>query len=153
MEIRKHQESDRPAIMKIMQLNTPEYFSPNEEKDLIYYLDEHAGNYFVAEEDGVILGCAGFNISQDGRIGGLSWDFVHPSAQGKGIGSALTIYRLEEIRKIETVQVFSVRTSQMAYPFYKKFGLVVKEIVKDYWDVGYDLYHMEVDIKLAGRTK
>lgn len=153
MKIRKHQESDRPAIMKLMQLNTPEYFSPNEEKDLVYYLDEHAGNYFVAEEDGIILGCAGFNISQDGRNGGLSWDFVHPSAQGKGIGSALTLYRLEEIRKIETVQVFSVRTSQMAYRFYEKFGLVVKEIVKDYWDVGYDLYNMEIDIKLAGRAK
>jgi ribosomal-protein-alanine N-acetyltransferase len=151
MRIRKHQESDRAAIIELLRLNTPEYFSPNEEKDLIYYLHEHAGNYFVAEQDGVILGCAGFNISQDGNNGGLSWDFVHPAGQGTGIGSALTLYRLEEIRKIESVKVFSVRTSQMAYRFYEKFGLIVKNIVPDYWDKGYDLYDMEIDINLAGR--
>ncbi|HEV7383112.1 MAG TPA: GNAT family N-acetyltransferase [Dyadobacter sp.] len=151
MRIRKHQESDRAAIIELLRLNTPEYFSPNKEKDLIYYLHEHAGNYFVAEQDGVILGCAGFNISQDGNNGGLSWDFVHPAGQGTGIGSALTLYRLEEIRKIESVKVFSVRTSQMAYRFYEKFGLIVKNIVPDYWDKGYDLYDMEIDINLAGR--
>jgi ribosomal-protein-alanine N-acetyltransferase len=149
MQIRIHRSSDRNEIIGLLRLNTPAYFSPKEEKDLEYYLDCHAGNYFVAEENGRILGCAGFNISSDGKIGSLSWDIVHPDTQGKGVGTALTVYRIAEIKKVETVEMLSVRTSQFVYKFYEKFNLQLREIVKDYWDVGFDLYSMDSAINLV----
>ncbi|MCE7040931.1 GNAT family N-acetyltransferase [Dyadobacter sp. CY312] len=149
MLIRKHREGDRTAIIDLLRLNTPAYFSPNEEKDLEYYLDCHAGNYFVAEENDTLLGCAGFNISTDQKTAALSWDIVHPDAHGKGVGTALTFFRIAQIKKIEPVEIISVRTSQLVYKFYQKFNLQLREVVKDYWDEGFDLYRLDSDKNLV----
>ncbi|AOM80611.1 GNAT family N-acetyltransferase [Pedobacter steynii] len=148
MIIRKHEARDRSRIVELLKLNIPEYFSPNEEADLIDYLDHHADNYYVVELDGVIFGCGGFNLSEDGETGKLSWDFFHPESQGKGLGSALTKFRIQKIKEIEGIKTVSVRTSQLAHEFYAKFGLELREIVKDYWDKGFDLYRLDRDVNL-----
>lgn len=148
MIIRKHTDSDRIRIMELLKLNTPEYFSPEEEEDLIDYLDNHANNYYVIEDDNVIVGCGGFNLSEDGETGKISWDIFDPQSQGKGYGSALTKFRIQRIKEIEGVKIVSVRTSQLVYPFYEKFGLELREVVKDYWAKGFDLYRLDSDINL-----
>lgn len=148
MIIRKHIDSDRKRIMELLKLNTPKYFSPEEEEDLIDYLDNHADNYYVIEDDNVIVGCGGFNLSEDGETGKISWDIFDPQRQGKGYGSALTKLRIQRIREIEGVKIVSVRTSQLVYPFYEKFGLELREVVKDYWAEGFDLYRLDSDINL-----
>ncbi|MBF0576930.1 GNAT family N-acetyltransferase [Dysgonomonas sp. GY617] len=148
MIIRKHTDSDRKRIMELLKLNTPEYFSPEEEEDLIDYLNNHADNYYVIEDDNVIVGCGGFNLSEDGEIGKISWDIFDPQRQGKGYGSALTKFRIQRIKEIEGVKIVSVRTSQLVYPFYEKFGLELREVVKDYWAKGFDLYRLDSDINL-----
>ena len=146
MIIRKYTDSDRQNILKLLRLNTPLYFSPNEEKDLIYYFDYHADNYFVVEIDKAIVGSGGFNLTEDGQTAKISWDIFHPEVQGKGLGSALTQFRIQKIQEIENVKTISVRTSQLVYKFYEKFGFETQEIVKDYWDVGFDLVHMDRDV-------
>lgn len=146
MLLRKYLNTDKERLLEILKRNTPQYFSPNEEKDLIYYLNNHAHNHYVVELDKVILGCGGFNLSADGSTGILSWDIFHPDSQGKGFGTALTKFRIEKIKEIESVKIISVRTSQLVYKFYEKFGLEIKEIVKDYWDKGFDLYRMDSTI-------
>lgn len=148
MIIRKHTDSDRIRIMELLKLNTPEYFSPEEEEDLIDYLDNHADNYYVIEDNNVIVGCGGFNLSEDGETGKISWDIFDPQSQGKGYGSALTKFRIQRIKEIEGVKIVSVRTSQLVYPFYEKFGLELREVVKDYWAEGFDLYRLDSDINL-----
>ena len=147
MIIRRYQASDKERLLELLRLNTPHYFSPNEEKDLIYYLDNHADNYYVVEMDGCILGCGGFNLTEDGETAKISWDIFHPQSQGKGLGTQLTQFRIQRIKEIEGVKFISVRTSQLVYKFYEKFGLQVREVVRDYWDVGFDLYRMDCDIK------
>lgn len=148
MIIRKHADSDRTRIIELLRLNTPDYFSPNEEKDLIDYLDNHANNYYVVEVDTIIVGCGGFNLSEDGKTGKISWDIFDPQSQGKGYGSALTKFRIRKMKEIDSIKTISVRTSQLVYPFYEKFGLEIREIVKDYWDKGFDLYRLDSDINL-----
>ncbi|MBD8347610.1 GNAT family N-acetyltransferase [Dysgonomonas sp. HGC4] len=148
MIIRKHTDSDRKRIIELLKLNTPEYFSLEEEEDLIDYLDNHADNYYVIEDDNVIVGCGGFNLSEDGETGKISWDIFDPQRQGKGYGSALTKFRIQRIKEIEGVKIVSVRTSQLVYPFYEKFGLKLREVVKDYWAEGFDLYRLDSDINL-----
>ena len=149
MEIRKFESSDREKVINLLRMNTPDFFSPNEEKDLIYYFDFHADNYYVIENQNNIIGAAGFNLSVDGKTVHLSWDIIHPEYQRKGVGSELTRFRIERIKAIETVQTLAVRTSQLAYKFYEKFGLILRETVRNYWDEGFDLYRMECDIKDA----
>lgn len=148
MIIRKHIDSDRKRIMELLKLNTPKYFSPKEEEDLIDYLDNHADNYYIIEDDNVIVGCGGFNLSEDGETGKISWDIFDPQRQGKGYGSALTKFRIQRIKEIEGVKIVSVRTSQLVYPFYEKFGLELREVVRDYWAEGFDLYRLDSDINL-----
>ena len=149
MQIRPFQTSDTPRLLELLKLNTPEYFSASEENDLIYYLENEIEQYFVLLVDHEILGCGGFNLSEDLKTGRISWDIFHPTSQGKGLGTALTNYRIERMKEIKSIETISVRTSQLAYPFYVKFGLELKEIVKDYWADGFDLYRLEADVDLV----
>lgn len=149
MTIRKYNPTDKPQLIELLRLNTPEYFSPNEEKDLVKYLDKDSENYYVLEIDNKILGCGGFNLWNDGEIARISWDIIHPDSQGKGIGTELTAYRIQKIKEIESVKTIVVRTSQLVYKFYEKFGLEIREVVKDYWDEGFDLYLLDNDVNLV----
>lgn len=121
------------------------FFSNEEEADYIEYLQVHSGNYFVVENLGILIACGGINYGFDnGRTARLSWDIVHPDHQGKGVGRELVLYRIEQIKSDCNVKQIVVRTSQYAYPFYKKMGFRLKGIVKDFWSEGFDLYEMNL---------
>lgn len=145
--IRKYTPADRDAVIGLLRLNTPTYFSPTEEKDLLYYLDHHAENYYVVALENEPVGCGGFNFSDDLTVGKISWDIFHPHHQGQGLGSLLTRYRIEKMKEFPGIQIISVRTSQLVYRFYEKFGFQLRETVKDYWAEGFDLYRMEMRVK------
>ncbi len=147
MTIREYKAADREYVLHLLRLNTPQYFAPSEEKDLVYYLDHHADHYFVVESGGVLLGCGGFNFSDDRTVGKISWDIFHPGHQGKGLGSTLTRYRIERLKEYDSVRIISVRTSQVVFKFYEKFGFQLREVVKDYWAEGFDLYRMEFPVE------
>jgi ribosomal-protein-alanine N-acetyltransferase len=147
MTIRPYIPSDYPQIIELFRLNTPEYFSPDEEEGLADYLNSHIQYHYIAEIDGKIMGCGGYAISKDRSTAHIAWDIVHPDSHGKGVGRKLTAFRIEEIRKIESVNIIVVRTSQLAYKFYEKFGFKLKEVTKNYWAEGFDLYHMEYDMR------
>lgn len=149
MIIRKFQTPDTPRLLELLRLNTPDYFSESEEDDFVYYLKHEIEHYFVLLVDDKITGCGGFNLSEDQQTGKISWDIFHPEIQGKGFGTALTNYRIERMKEIDSIKKISVRTSQLVYPFYAKFGLELKEIVKDYWAAGFDLYRLEADVEFV----
>lgn len=142
MEIRPFQKSDINQLLHLLRLNTPEYFSPNEQEDFIHYLNFESENYFVLSDGQEIVGCGGYNFWDEGKIARISWDILHPNHQGKGHGSHLLEFRLNKIKQIKSVENIVVRTSQLVYRFYEKFGFQTVEIVKDYWDEGFDLYYM-----------
>ncbi len=66
---------------------------------------------------------------------------------GKGIGKDLLDYRINQIMSRKKYSQIVVRTSQLAYKFYEKFGFVLKEVDKNFWEQGLDLYLMEVNLK------
>lgn len=142
MNIRPYTPEDRDAVLALLRSNTPEYFAPEEEPDLVSYLQTDSEHYFVLEADGKITASGGFNLWEEGRVARISWDMVHPEGQGKGWGSALVRYRLQQIQAIDSVETIVVRTSQLAHLFYERFGFRTQEVVKDYWAPGYDLYYM-----------
>ncbi len=128
----------------MLRLNTPAYFAPSEESDFIHYLEKEVEDYYVAEENGTIIGCGGINYLENGTVARISWDIIHPDYQGKGIGKKLTAFRIAEIKKNPTVRSIVVRTSQLAYQFYEKMGFKLERIEKDFWAAGFDLYQMEM---------
>ncbi|WP_417369586.1 GNAT family N-acetyltransferase [Flavobacterium beibuense] len=146
VSIREYTPADKPYLIALLRLNTPRYFSPEEEQDLIDYLNNSIYKYYVLTKNENIVGAGGINLSDDLTTGILSWDFFHTDYHGKGLGSTLTRFRIQKIKEISTVTAVRVRTSQLTYKFYGKFGFKIREISKDYWAKGLDLYRMENSI-------
>ncbi len=141
--IREYTAVDKESLLGIYKLNTPQYFSADEEKDLLYYLENEIEYYFVLELNQQVVGGGGFNFSGDKTIGKISWDLIHPDIQGKSLGSILLKHRIEKLKIFPTVEQITVRTSQFVYQFYEKSGFQLIEVVEDYWAKGYHLYKMQ----------
>lgn len=146
MHIRPYTPSDKNSLLELLRLNTPKYFAPEEKLDFIDYLENHIELYFIIEDDKRILGCGGLNFADNGKAAVLSWDIIHPDSQGKGVGSQLTHHRINIARQLPDVEKIRVRTSQLVYSFYEKFGFALKQTVKDYWAPGLDMYFMEMPL-------
>ena len=138
--IRAYVPADKPAL-KILERNVPKYFAKRELKDFENYLENEIEQYFVVELNAKLIGAGGINFDKNKTIGKISWDFIHPEYQGRGIGKKLLRHRLERLEPMGVKRI-SVRTSQMAYTFYEKNGFVLREVTKDYWANGFDLYKM-----------
>lgn len=130
----------------MFRLNTPKYFAPEEENELIVYLDQFSQHYYILEWQDKMVGCGGINFSEDFSAARISWDFIHPDHHGKGLGTVLLDFRMEKIKEFKTVNTITVRTSQLAYLFYEKAGFTLKETSKDFWAPGFDMYRMEYKI-------
>ncbi|MEJ8758393.1 GNAT family N-acetyltransferase [Pontibacter sp. H259] len=146
--IRPYMSADKPALLELLQLNTPQYFHPSETKDFEHYLEHELESYYVLEQDGVIVGCGGINYFKEEKLARLSWDMVHPKQQGNGIGRKLATHRINEISSQPKLETIVVRTTQLVYPFYQKLGFALQKTVKNYWAEGFDLYEMHFKIKL-----
>lgn len=144
IQIRNYNPKDKNALLELLRLNTPTYFSPEEESDFISYLDKHILAYFVIEFENVIIGCGGINVTENQKTGVISWDIIHPNFQGKGIGKQLLEHRINFLKTNYLLDEIIVRTSQHTVDFYHKSGFELQEITKDYWAKGFDLYLMKL---------
>lgn len=141
VRIRSYQPSDFDAVLEILKQNTPRYFAPKEAEDFTTFLHSKIDHYFVLVHENEIIGCGGFNRSEDGATGYLSWDLLLPSHQGNGYGSQLVDFRIQKLLELG-VPCIRVRTSQWAFLFYQKKGFGLDRIEHDYWAEGIDLYEM-----------
>lgn len=140
--IRKYNSEDKSKLINVLELNIPKYFSRSEIKDFEDYLNNEIQQYFVVEFNGEVIGSGGINIENNSKTGKISWDFINPNFQGLGVGKKLLDYRIEILKSMKDIEIISVRTSQLAYKFYQKSGFVLKEIQKDFWAEGLDMYIM-----------
>ena len=140
--IREYKSGDKREVLALLRLNTPVYFAPEENDNLLHYLDHEIEAYFVIQLGDKVVGSGGINFSKNKNSATISWDLIHPDFQRKALGRMLLIYRLEEIKKIASIQKVSVRTTQLVYQFYEKNGFKLLEISEDYWAKGFHLYNM-----------
>ncbi|WP_307997103.1 GNAT family N-acetyltransferase [uncultured Bacteroides sp.] len=141
--IREYQPTDKNTVIDLIRQNTPAYFAQEEEADFSNYLDSERELYFVLLFNNEIVGCGGINFTEDKTCGKISWDIIHPQHQGKSLGTQLLKYRIEKLKSVGSIRKITVRTSQLVYKFYEKQGFTLKEIKKDYWAKGFDMYNME----------
>lgn len=141
--IREYANPDKENVMDLLRLNSPKYFAPEEEQDLLYYLENEIEFYYVLELDKKIVGSRGINFKEDPTVGYISWDILHPEFQGQGLGTMMLDYRIEKLKKNKNVGKIIVRTTQLVYKFYEKAGFKLVEEVTDYWAKGFHLYEME----------
>lgn len=141
--IRKYTYQDKERVLDLLKFNTPQFFSPEEESDLLYYLENEIEYYYVLELHRQIIGSGGFNFSGDYSKGKISWDLLHPDFQRQSFGTTLLKYRIEKLKEFSQLREITVRTSQQAYKFYEKNGFQLLGTIKDYWAPGFDLYNMK----------
>lgn len=144
--IRAYNPADKEKVLNLIRLNTPRHFAPAEERDLALFLDKEVDHYFVVEENGLLVGAGGFNLFYEEDLVRISWDLIHPDHHGRGIGSKLTRYRIQQIQKNFQVKEIQVRTTQLVYRFYEKMGFTTTRVAKDFWAPGFDLYDMRLTL-------
>ncbi len=144
--IRPYDTNDKSLLIDLLRLNTPKYFSVEEENDFVRYLDSEIESYFVIEKNQQIVGCGGINLNLEKRIGIISWGMIHPDFQGQKIGSELLKYRIDFLKRAYYLEKIVVRTSQLVFRFYEKHGFELKEIHRDYWAKNLDMYLMEIEL-------
>jgi len=142
IHIRSFNNEDSEELYKLLELNIPKYFAETELEDFKDYLANKVEDYFIVNADDKIIGCGGINYDRENNAVNISWDVIHPSFQGKGIGKMLLQHRLEHIKKNSPELQIVVRTSQIVYPFYEKNDFKLMEKHKDFWAKGYDMYKM-----------
>lgn len=145
IQIRPYTVSDKSAVMNLLRLNTPAFFAPVEEKDFEQYLENELEDYFVVVENENIVGSGGINYFFDQKTARISWDMISPQFHGKGIGKQLVENRLQLLLKNPEIDFIVVRTSQHTFQFYEKMGFEIKQVVKDFWAEGFDLYEMTLN--------
>lgn len=144
--IRSYQSVDKPQLLALLNLNIPRYFAHSEVADFSDYLDNNVEAYFVIEEAKHIVGCGGINYFPREATARISWDIIHPDYHGQGMGRALTLHRINEIKKNPAIKTILVRTTQLTYHFYEKMGFELERIEKEFWAKGFDLYQMRMTI-------
>ncbi|MDR0230094.1 MAG: GNAT family N-acetyltransferase [Flavobacteriaceae bacterium] len=142
IQIKPYNDHDEQALLAIIQLNVPTYFAQEEVEDLREYLRHHIDMYFTVFDNDTIIGGGGINRTKETKLGALSWAFLHPDYQQKGIGGLLLEHRLNILKQDADVETIRVRTSQVVYPFFEKKGFKTIDVQADYWAKGLDLYEM-----------
>lgn len=142
--IRPYQVSDKNALLSIFSKNVPKYFDPTELHDFEKYLEEKPDTYLTVEYNQTIVGGSGFEANEDKQTGSITWIFFDPQHTGKGLGKLAVDHSLTELKKNPVVKKLIVRTSQLAYVFFEKFGFQLMTMETDYWGEGLDLYEMEM---------
>lgn len=140
--IRPYQVQDKAALLKILQLNIPDYFAPEEWEDFQKYLETDLEDYYVLVLDRQVIGGGGLNYHIQEHTASLSWDLLHPNYQKQGFGRQLIQHRLKILSTNKAIKQVFVRTSQLVYRFYQKQGFMLQQCKANYWGPGYDLYHM-----------
>lgn len=146
--IRSFRHEDKESLLEIFKLNTPRFFAPEELADFASYLEENRRTYLTVEYNSKIAGGAGYQITDSGTIGRITWIFFHPEYSGLGLGRQAVEYCLSLFRKNASIQKVVVTTSQLAYEFFEKFGFLLIRTEKDYWGKGLDLYLMELELEV-----
>ncbi len=144
--IRKYSHKDKPRLIELLRLNTPEYFDASEEKEFESYLNTEVEDYFVFLENSEIIGAGGINYFLTEKLARISWDIIHPKSQGKGIGKRITEFRINQLKSHPEIEIIQVRTSQRVYKFYEKMGFELENTEKGFWAKNFDLYQMTLSI-------
>lgn len=142
VQIRPFAPGDHEAVLRLIELNTPAFFSAIEKIDLNHYLENEVEDYFVLTVENRIVGSGGINYLRQGTVAMISWDIIHPEWQGRGLGTQLLEHRFNILAKRGNIDKITVRTSQHTYGFYEKSGFKLLDTVKNYWADGFDLYSM-----------
>jgi ribosomal protein S18 acetylase RimI-like enzyme len=128
---RRFTSQDLPRCLELYALNEPGRFPKGVAEQYEASLVQGSSYYLVAEHDRRVIASGGLSYHARPDIAVLCFGLVHPSQQGKGIGTALLLARLALLnpnRPRYHVFVFAVKGS---IGFYRRFGFSKYNAWKD----------------------
>ena len=139
--------ADAPACLELFGSNCPPSFHPSERADYEQFLGdpEDRGDYWVMERGSTVVGCGGVWVGPEGQSG-LSWGMVRRDLHGQGLGTRLTVFRLERLRARPEVRQVRLDTSQHTETFYARQGFVVIQRTADGFAPGLDEVKMVLEL-------
>ncbi|MGO8705248.1 MAG: hypothetical protein ACLQVA_15670 [Candidatus Brocadiia bacterium] len=149
MKSREYTKNDRDALVAVLRLNVPKYFSKKDVTDFQQHLCDRQWDghiVFLGEEDRVI-GCASYYRKSSTGIR-LSWMFFAPNVVGHHrIVPAFQEYLRTICARLNvrcSSVTFSLNTTPLVARLMSKIGFAVLETVKDGYGRGYDKVCMEM---------
>lgn len=141
--LQPYSTKDTLILIDIFNLNIPVYFALHELDEFLSYLEIKSETYFCIYHDTKIVGGVGYDYKEEDKSGRINWIFVHPDFKEKGLGKEAVEFCIAKLKEDGRVEKLIVRTSQLAYKFFKSFDYKLLKTEKDYWATGLDLYLME----------
>lgn len=145
---RPYHVADRDACLALFDGNVPRFFDPDERAGFADFLDTHAERwaYRVLASDGSVVACGGHAVIDDGTTADLCWGMVDRAHHGTGLGSLLTVARIDAARALPGMLRVRLDTSQHTAGFYHRFGFVTDAVVLDGYGPGLDRHEMTLTL-------
>ncbi len=135
--IRPFDIGDLVSCLRILKSNTPRYFAPEDEIEFAGFLQKLPGPYVVLEFKEDVVGCGGWALSDNTKIGHLTWGMIDAAYHNQKLGSQLLNYRLDAL-KSTGVPAVQLNTTQHVIAFFEKAGFVILERITDDYGPGLD---------------
>jgi L-amino acid N-acyltransferase YncA len=136
MQFRVYQKEFKNEVEEIFKLywNDPEYL-----EELSVALDSDICKFYVVEENNEIVGVAGIRNAENylkeytSTSNPVELYLIASKTKGKGIGSELTKFIIEESKKLGYTEIilYSPETHNGSWGFYEKNGFIQHGIVND----------------------
>jgi predicted N-acetyltransferase YhbS len=143
--IREYRDADRAAVLAAFQSNVPAHFPASEEDWLISALEEPDGPFFVIEDDGEVVGCGGYELSDFYNLGTLVFGLLHAHRHRAGLGRMLLAHRMVAMAADpHRPRYVTIDTHPHVAGFYERHGFHVMAR----WTGGYRSGRDRVDLRI-----
>jgi len=149
-----YNDSFREGCMAAFLSNVPKFFTQDEIRQFNEWLDylenmeaenpsPRISYYYVMLQEGKVIGCGGFGYNTDPDRAVLAWGLVHQAYHKKQIGRLLLEFRLKKLAEVFPSSPLWLDTTQHSYPFFQKFGFVIRKFTENGYAPGMHRYDME----------
>ncbi|MBK4734174.1 GNAT family N-acetyltransferase [Noviherbaspirillum pedocola] len=143
--IRPYRDADRDAVIAAFRSNVPEHFPASEEPWLVSALEEPDGPFFVIEDEGEIVGCGGYELSDFYNLGTLVFGLLRADRHRTGLGRMLLLHRLLAMAEDPMrPRYVTIDTHPHVAGFYLRHGF--HEMAR--WSGGYRSGRDRVDLRI-----
>ncbi len=139
----KYTPKDLPLVRELFFSNVPLYFKEFEWEEFEQFLNSSMAElYYTGRLNEKLIACGGIGTKEEGVVS-MCWGMVHANYHKKGYGMELLKFRLNLCSELYTNSTIEVKTTQLTFGFFEKFGFKTTETKDNFWAPGLHLYLME----------
>ena len=138
-----HRISDNAELSRVIKLNMPTFFDPDEIEDYLRFLNSQKQFYFtVHDENKKVVGGFGYSLFSSEGFAKIDWIFFDPKIHGQGIGSKAVRFCESHILPHKAVKKIVITTSQKTSAFFEKLDYRLEKTQADFWGKGLHLHQV-----------